>query len=249
MAELPRPAVAPCRRGGDAPRGSGERPRSPAAEPIRFTSSDGRDSVDPSGRPRIARRWFSNWLVAEPSIVQWPVLWTRGANSFASSAPPTSKSSSASTPTYPSSSSSRVPYPSASACGASAAGAREVLQDPVLVHVLDERPEARVAVAPAHGEQRQLAVERDTLLQDMVGVLAPDMSPPDAGPFRHSRGGGSSGSPGTSPPRRRCARSGSRVGGRAASRRAGPATPRARRHPGSRRPAAPPRPGRSRTRR
>ena len=34
-----------------------------------------------------------------PSIVQWPVLWTRGANSFASSRPPTSNSSSASTPT------------------------------------------------------------------------------------------------------------------------------------------------------
>jgi hypothetical protein len=30
--------------------------------------------VEPSGSPRIARRWFSNWLVAAPSIVQWAVL-------------------------------------------------------------------------------------------------------------------------------------------------------------------------------
>ena len=44
-------------------------------------------SVEPSGRPRTARTWFSNWLVTAPSIVQWPVLWTRGANSFARSVP------------------------------------------------------------------------------------------------------------------------------------------------------------------
>ena len=56
-------------------------------------------SVEPSGSPRTARTWFSNWLVTAPSIVQWPVLWTRGANSFASSAPSTSNSSTASTPT------------------------------------------------------------------------------------------------------------------------------------------------------
>ena len=29
-------------------------------------------SVAPSGRPRTARTWFSNWLVTAPSIVQWP---------------------------------------------------------------------------------------------------------------------------------------------------------------------------------
>ena len=43
-----------------------------------------RASVEPSGQPRIARRWFSNWLVTAPSIVQCPELWTRGAISFAS---------------------------------------------------------------------------------------------------------------------------------------------------------------------
>ena len=36
--------------------------------------------------------------------------------------------------------------------------------------VLDERVEARVAVGAANGEQRQLAVERDALLQDVTGV-------------------------------------------------------------------------------
>ena len=55
--------------------------------------------VAPSGIPMIARTWFSNWLVSAPSMVQWPELCTRGANSFASSRPSTSNSSSASTPT------------------------------------------------------------------------------------------------------------------------------------------------------
>ena len=56
-------------------------------------------SVGPSGQPRTARTWFSNWLVVAPSMVQWPELWTRGAISFASRRSPTWKSSSVSTPT------------------------------------------------------------------------------------------------------------------------------------------------------
>ncbi len=36
------------------------------------------------------------------------------------------------------------------------------------MHVLDERPEARVAVSPADGEQRELAVERDDLLRELA---------------------------------------------------------------------------------
>jgi hypothetical protein len=27
-------------------------------------------AVEPSGQPRIARRWFSNWLADVPSMVQ-----------------------------------------------------------------------------------------------------------------------------------------------------------------------------------
>ena len=42
-----------------------------------------RGRVEPSGRSRMARRWFSNWLVTAPSMVQWPELWTRGAISLA----------------------------------------------------------------------------------------------------------------------------------------------------------------------
>ena len=42
-------------------------------------------------------------------------------------------------------------------------------QDPVSVNVLDERPEARVAVAAPDGEQRELAVEWDELLEDVSG--------------------------------------------------------------------------------
>ena len=45
-------------------------------------------AVGPSGSPATARRWFSNWLVTAPSMVQCPELWTRGAISFASNSPP-----------------------------------------------------------------------------------------------------------------------------------------------------------------
>ena len=41
--------------------------------------------LDPSGQPATARMWFSNWLTGQASIVQWPLLWTRGAISFTSS--------------------------------------------------------------------------------------------------------------------------------------------------------------------
>ena len=39
-------------------------------------------SVDPQGRPLTASRWFVNWLVRAPSMVQWPVLWGRSAISL-----------------------------------------------------------------------------------------------------------------------------------------------------------------------
>src|SRR5260221_1982433 len=49
------------------------------SSPIRFSIAENpRARVTPSGRPETARRWFSNWLVTAPSMVQWPELWTRG---------------------------------------------------------------------------------------------------------------------------------------------------------------------------
>ena len=57
--------------------------------PIRFTMAlEPRASVEPSGSPVTARRWFSNWLVSAPSIVQWPELCTRGAISLPRSSSP-----------------------------------------------------------------------------------------------------------------------------------------------------------------
>ena len=50
---------------------------------------------EPSGSPQIARMCCSNWLVRAPSIVQWPLLWTRGASSFTTSEPSRSRNSSA----------------------------------------------------------------------------------------------------------------------------------------------------------
>ena len=56
-------------------------------------------AASPSGHPSTARRCCSNWLVTEPSIVQWPELCTRGAHSLATNPPLVSNSSTASTPT------------------------------------------------------------------------------------------------------------------------------------------------------
>ena len=46
-----------------------------------------RRAVEPSGRPQTARMCCANWLVPQPSMVQWPELWTRGAISLTSSRP------------------------------------------------------------------------------------------------------------------------------------------------------------------
>ena len=54
--------------------------------------------VLPSGRSQMARKWFSNWLVTQPSMVQCPELCTRGAISLATRRPLTTKNSMASTP-------------------------------------------------------------------------------------------------------------------------------------------------------
>ena len=47
--------------------------------------------------------------------------------------------------------------------------ARRLAADIPFMDVLDEGPEARLAVGGTDGEQRQLSVERDTLLQDVSG--------------------------------------------------------------------------------
>ena len=43
--------------------------------------------------------------------------------------------------------------------------------------VLDERIEARVAVGAANGEQRQLAVERNSRFQNVAGVRSSHVDP------------------------------------------------------------------------
>ena len=48
----------------------------------------------PRGSPQIARMCCSNWDVDAPSIVQWPLLWTRGASSLTTSEPSRSRNSS-----------------------------------------------------------------------------------------------------------------------------------------------------------
>ena len=128
-----------------------------------------RASVEPSGSPSTARTWFSNWLVTAPSIVQCPELCTRGAISFASSAPPTSNSSTARTPTWSSSSSSAVAIASASRLQRGVDDGRRragEVQDAVAVLVLDDGPARDRAVEPTYRDDRQLAVERHERLDD-----------------------------------------------------------------------------------
>ena len=54
-----------------------------------------RASVAPSSSPQIARMCCSNCEVAAPSIVQWPLLWTRGASSLTTRRPSGMRNSSA----------------------------------------------------------------------------------------------------------------------------------------------------------
>ena len=78
-------------------------------EPSTFaiTVQRARAVVSPSGRSSTARRCCSNWLVTDPSIVQWPELWGRIASSLTTTEPPppatpgSSKSSTARTPVTP----------------------------------------------------------------------------------------------------------------------------------------------------
>ena len=106
-----------------------------------------RARVQPSGRPAMARTWFSNWLVSAPSMVQWPELCTRGAISLAMSLPRCTKNSMVSTPTYSKCSSSLR----AARCawrvqrGVAVRRAREA-QDAVAMHVEIEWIERDLAV-------------------------------------------------------------------------------------------------------
>ena len=191
-------------------------------EPIRLTSTDGRDSVEPSGRPRIARRWFSNWLVSEPSIVQCPVLWTRGANSFASSCAADVEELERQDADV----AERVEETRAVLLGLAPAArlrrARARCRRIPSSCTFSTSGQNRVSPSRPRTASSDSSRSKETRSSRTCPVWPLPLSPPDAGPFRHSRAVASSGAPGTSRPRRRCVASGSRAGERAASRRAGP---------------------------
>ena len=162
-------------------------------------------SVEPSGSPRTARRWFSNWLVAAPSIDQWR---RRGRAARTRSRAGGRRRRRARARARRRTRERRA-APGVLLClrlrGVRGRCTRRP-QDPALVDVLDERVEARVAVDRTDGDQRQLAVERDTFLEDMTGS-SPPMSRRDAVPCRRSRGAASSGSLESPRPRRRASAS------------------------------------------
>ncbi len=171
-----------------------------------------------------------------------------GANSLASSSPPTSNSSIASTPTWSRSTSSRRASSSALAWSASSrpgAGARVTRRMPSSCTFSTTGQHAIVAVDVADGEHRQLAIERHEGFEDQRGtpeirprasasssfaehVLALPVVPALSG-LEHRRAG-------RSPPTRARAPCASRPGrtprwrsrphGTSPSRRGGPAPPR-----------------------
>ena len=225
------------------------RPRRAARARSGSPSATRRDSVEPSGRPRIARRWFSNWLVAAPSIVQWPgVVDARRElvreqlaadveeleREHADVAELVEQARAVLLGLAP----AARPRRARARCGGSRPRARS-------------RRAGRSA-SRRRGRGRRAATARGRKRHAPRGHVrgqSPDVSPPDAGPFRRSRAASLQERRETSRPRRRFGPSGSRAAGTAASRRVGPAQPRAPPRPGRRPLAAPPRPARSRTRR
>ena len=125
---------AACRRGGggrpDRPaQRRSRRPRGAPARcgpvPSRLTIAVGASAaVEPSGRAQIARMCCSNCDVAAPSMVQWPLLWTRGASSLTTSSPSGIRNSSAvSVPTMPMATASRSPRSAARSAISAGTGA------------------------------------------------------------------------------------------------------------------------------
>ena len=119
--------------------------------------------------PSTARRWFSNWLVSAPSIVQCPLLCTRGAISFGEQAAvEVEQLDAADTDVV-----ERVEQRHDARLGRGLqravvpAGRRaRDAQDAVAVLVLDDGPAPDLAVAAAHADDRQLTVERDERFED-----------------------------------------------------------------------------------
>src|SRR5690606_29389875 len=106
-------------------------------------------AVSPSGRPQIARTWFSNWLVAAPSIVQCPELCRRAAVAECLGHL------------------CGKPARRRALCGyCLACGEGRGREDAAAVGVLCAVPEPPLAVAPAHEDHRELGGELDETLVD-----------------------------------------------------------------------------------
>ena len=106
----------------------------------------------------MARMCCSNCEVTAPSIVQWPLLWTRGAISLTTGPSALAKNSTVRTPTWPSASAIASAAPRALGDlrrATVAARHGRAAKDAVLMLVLRRVPEGVAAVFPAgedHGE-------------------------------------------------------------------------------------------------
>ena len=121
------------------------------------------------GRPATARRWFSNWLVAAPSIVQCPELWTRGAISLAKKPIADLEQLDGEHAHV----AERLQHPPGVILGSRLQGRRDALrgreappEDSARVEVLDQGIAGDRAVLSPDGEDRELAVEAHEALED-----------------------------------------------------------------------------------
>ncbi len=135
---------------------------------LTITVQGARGSGEPRGRSRTARRWFSNWLVTDPSWVQWPVLCGRIASSLTSTRPSrVSNSSTASTPVTPSSPASFIAI--CCACAGEVGSQRRsrrdhLVADPVALRRGDHGPGGHLTGRRAGHQGGELALEVDALL-------------------------------------------------------------------------------------
>ena len=113
--------------------------------------------------------WFSNWLVSAPSIVQCPELCTRGAISFASEFAADVEQLDAAHADVVEVVEQRPDRRLGARleCVVEAGRGRErEPEDAVAVMVLDRGPARDLAVAAAHGDDRELPVEGDEAFED-----------------------------------------------------------------------------------
>ena len=230
MPDLAPARAAPCRRDARVRREREQLVERRQRARSRLTITHGASApVAPSGRPRIARRWFSNWLVSAPSIVQWRRVVDTRRELVREQPPADLEELDREHADVSSASMSAAQIASASRCGASRSWRAGDAEDPVAVDVLADRPERVSPSRPRTPTIESSRSKRTSSSASSSVAERPGDRRRDAAPSRRSRDGGSSRAPEDPSPRAcRSGRSGSRASGRAPSRAGDPAPARVR---------------------